>query len=271
MNTSLDSRDEDFYLSDLARRGIRYWWIVILLMVLGGVTGSLISFLRHPVYESTGVITTVIDFAYAGRLSDYEEDHLVTAIGDIIQSDTVLNEVDKESIKQGLTSAPEEVLSHLAAFRQGYRWELSSRYDDPITAQAVNRIWMQAALHSLEQLRLDSITAIAELNNQAGIENCFQQAVILDPSSPFCSVEEINQLRSQIDQLDTSLSDRSLLTRLLASRISFQVVKEPDLPSKPAYLGRNLAALAGAGIGLLAALILFLSGTLRVENHGSSQ
>ena len=88
-----DARIDDIDLSGVVNRAVKYWWVVALLMIVGGITGLLVSVIAKPVYESNSVISSVIDFAYSGRMTDYEEDYLLTAIGDIIVSDAVMTQV----------------------------------------------------------------------------------------------------------------------------------------------------------------------------------
>jgi len=72
MTAQSNNRDDDVVLADVFSQAVRYWWLVIILIIVGGVGGLLVSLLGKPLYESTSHITTVIDFAYAGRLTDYE-------------------------------------------------------------------------------------------------------------------------------------------------------------------------------------------------------
>jgi len=222
--------------------------------------GLLISEFKKPVYESSSAITTVIDFAYSGKLKIDEEDHLILAVGDVIQSDEVMNSVITEALNAGLVSSAEEIRSSLSASRQGFRWELSSRFVDPNTAREVNQIWLDESVHELEKFRQNSLIALAEFNAQAGVENCFQQAVVVDPVSAYCSPSEFQAVREQISALESGSLEKSLLSRLLASRISFEVTSEPEQPSEPVHLGRNISTIAGVVLGLLVAIALIMIG-----------
>ena len=264
-----DPQIDDFFLSGVVNRAVNYWWLIVLLMIIGGVTGALVSLLEKPVYESEAVITTVIDFAYSGRMTDYEEDYLLTAVGDIIQSDGVMDQVIDTATKELLTADEKALQTGLTASRQGFRWALSSRFSDPQVAQAVNRLWLNAAMQQLQAFRSDSLAALIEINAQVGIESCFEQAVVLEPVTPFCSAEEMDALRQELENLANGSLKADLLTRLIASRVSFEVTSEPNLPSQPVHLGRNISTLAGAMIGLLLALIVLVAGFPRVKDPGT--
>ena len=260
MAVQSNGRDDDVVLADVFSRAVRYWWLVTILIITGGIAGWLVSLLQKPLYESTSQITTVIDYAYAGRLTDYEEDHLLSAIGDIITSDGVLNNTAAAAEKDGLVAARDKALAGLTASRQGYRWELNSRFNDPQTAQRLNQIWLAASAEALEQFRQDSITALMQFKAQAEVEACFQQAVHLEPVSPYCTIEEMRRLLAEVEGSAEVSDGNQMLSRLLASRISYQVTREASLPTHPVHYGVNTAVLAGALIGLLAAIILFVMG-----------
>jgi len=266
-----DARIEDFNLSGVVNRAVKYWWVVALLMIVGGITGLLVSVIAKPVYESNSVISTVIDFAYSGRMTDYEEDYLLTVIGDIVLSDAVMTQVVEAASNDNLAVEEKTLLAGLTASRQGFRWALSSRYSDAQVAQEVNRLWLKAAMNELQAFRSDSLAALAEFHAQVGIENCFEQSVVLDPATPYCSAQDMDLLQRQLENLADGSLRADLLTRLLASRVSFEVTGEPDLPSRPVHLGRNISTLAGAMVGMLLALIVLITGFPFLKDPGTKQ
>lgn len=266
MDSLEDQSSDDFLAANFISRMIHSWWVILIFIGTGGVVGCLVSYLLKPVYESNAEITTVIDFAYAGRLTDYEEDHLLNDIGDIILSDDVIHNVADHAISAGWVVSTQELRQKLTATRQGYRWVLSTHLPDPETAQLLNQLWLESSVDALSTIRADSFRAIAELNAQAGIESCFEQAVVIDPVSPYCDVTNMHEIQKQLAALNLQESNPALLSRVLLSRISFQVTRESTLPASPIRLHRNLTTLAGCISGLLAVLILFISG-FPVHSH----
>ena len=254
------AHNDDFVMADVFTRALRYWWLVFVLMFAGGLVGFLASSIQKPLYESTAHITTVIDYAYAGRLTDYEEDHLLSAIGDIITSDEVLRKTSTAIVEQGLASGADEARAGLSAVRQGFRWQLTSQYYDPLIAQSINQVWLSASMDALEELRLESLVALTKLSAQAEVEACFQQAVNLEPVSPYCTIEEMRSLLADLEGTANIAASDSMLSMLLASRISYQVTQNASLPEKPVRFATNISVLAGAVIGLILALTFFILG-----------
>lgn len=247
---------------------MHWWWLVVLLIIAGGVLGWLVTRVQKPLYESTSVITTAINFAYSGKLDDYEEDMLVTAVGDVISSTKVFTSVVEDAASAGIDLDEATLLNGLTKSRQGFRWELSSRFHDPYLAQQINRIWLAAAMEGLEELRLTGIQGLDELAYQHAIESCFSQAVVVEPSSTYCDAENLQQLHADIADGTKNEADETLLTKLLISRLSFEVTQDPGFSQEPVRLRTNLTTLAGCAAGLTAAIILFLLGYSKNRQQG---
>ncbi len=258
----------DFYPHNLMRHMMRWWWVVMIFAITGGLTGFLISHVQKPVYESNSVITTTIDYAYAGRLNDYMVDHLITAIGDVIDSSQVIDKVLEEADSAGIDLDEEVIKDGLTKSRQGYRWVLSSRYQDPKLAVQINQLWMSTAVDALEELRLSSFQALDNLTYQHAVESCFSQAVILEPSSAYCTVENFQQLQLDVKEYYHNGSSQSLVNQIQISKISFQVTQTPSIPDEPVLHNTNLATVAGCAAGLILALFFFLSGNPRISMQG---
>ena len=85
--------ESDFVPSMLITKALKKWWVIAALMILGGLAGMLVTRIHKPVFQSQAVITTAVDYAYAGRLEDYELDHLILTVGDVIDSTQVKQQV----------------------------------------------------------------------------------------------------------------------------------------------------------------------------------
>lgn len=260
MNVENNARDDDVVLADGFQRAVHYWWLTAIFVITGGLLGLVVSMLAKPVYESTSHITTVIEYATSGRLTDYEEDHLLTAVGDIISSDAVLILTAAEAVQAGIVPSEEVGLQSLIASRQGYRWVLLTRLSSPADAMQLNQIWLENSTEALDEFRRDSILALAQIQAQAEVEACFQQSVSLEPVSPYCTIEEMQSLLANLQSADVEPASGSLRARLLAARLSYQVTAEPSLPMEPVHYHRATTVLAGAALGLIVVVGLFLFG-----------
>lgn len=257
----------DLVLSSTLQKLIHWWWVVAIFIIAGGLAGLLFSQVRQPLYESTAVITTAIDFAYAGRLTDYEEDHLITAVGDVIKSSDVMDEVIRKLTSEGITIQKDGLSDALALSRQGYRWELSSRFTDAVKAQKINQAWLGSAMIALEEMQLNSTRGLQEYLLQQSMETCFSQAVVLDPVSGYCSALELDELTKSIGNNSTEEGE-SLINSLHMSGLSFRVTQSPEVASKPVRLQANSLALSGALTGLILAVLFFQLGFPKTKKQG---
>lgn len=245
---------EDVIPSEILKRVVRWWWLVILLMIAGGAVGILAVRLQHPVYESQASITTSIDFAYAGRIDEAQEDSLISVIGDEINSTAVMDVVKKNAADKGISVTDEMIKERFTKSRQGYRWELTVRDSDPKTAQTLTQIWVDAADEALAVFHARSQEILAMRSAQLALQTCFSQSVVVDPASAYCSTENLATLRDVLAQTSSSEKLSNLEDAILLSSVSTVVTDDAYLPGSPVLLKQNLSTLAGSLCGLLVGL-----------------
>jgi hypothetical protein len=254
MNTQGNSND--LRLSETLHRLMRYWWLVAAAIVVGGVIGSLFPFLRTPLYESTSVISTSIDFAYAGKLSELEEDQMIVAVGNLIGSTEVMTAVEEQAAQSGIMLADGDIAEHISLSRQGYQWELSTLAETPAEAQKLNAIWLSIAEQTLLEERTASLEVLRQLTAGESLEACFSQSAAVEPAVSVCDLEDFQSLLEEIPV--TNPQQENLRRGFLLSRITTRVTRDPSFPSQPVLFNRNLTTLAGGFIGLIVALAFFL-------------
>jgi hypothetical protein len=252
----MEKMDSDLIPSELIKKASRKWWVFAALMILGGLAGMLFTRIQKPVYQSQAVITIAIDYAYTGRLEDYELDHLIMAVGDLIDSTTVRRQVLVESQLQGIR---EETLARdLTAIRKGNAWILSVRASDPESARVLAETWANTAMAVLFKMNQQ---ALADFHNQVAmlsIEKCFSESVVVDSPVAGCSADDIDKLKSFLS--GDSDTTNSLRNSVLLSNLSFEITTTPVKPASPLLFRQNLNVGAGAFIGLIVALAWFFLG-----------
>jgi hypothetical protein len=251
---------DDVIPSDLLKRLIRWWWLMLLCMIAGGAAGILVVKLQKPVYESQASITTSIDFAYAGRINEAQQDSLISAIGDIIDSSSVMSVVKQKAEEAGISLSDQQIKDRFTKSRQGYRWELTVRANDAQIAQSLTQIWVESADEALAQMHIKSQETLAMRSAQLALQNCFSQSVVVDPAASYCSTENLTTIRDVLDETSTSKKLSTLPDAILLSTISTQITDDAYLPTHPVLLNRNLTTLAGSFCGLLIGLGFLLVG-----------
>ena len=244
--------ESDFVPSTLIKKVVKKWWVFAALMILGGLAGMLVTRIHKPVYQSQAVITTAVDYAYAGRLEDYELDHLILTVGDIIDSSQVKQKVFTQAQQEFPGISEKTFFENLTPIRKGYDWILSVRNSDAATAQKIAQWWAAEAMDSLQAM---SQAAREDFHQQAAmlsIESCFSQSIVTENAVSGCSPEDLATLRTFLAE-DTYTAE-SLRDSILLSNLSFEVTTEPQLPTSPILFRQNLNVAAGALIGLIIGL-----------------
>ncbi|KAF0110965.1 MAG: hypothetical protein FD147_1271 [Chloroflexi bacterium] len=246
--------NDDFVPSEILKRSIKWWWLLAILMICGGLIGMLVTRLHKPVYESKATITISIDYAYAGRLTDVEEDQLISTIGDVIDSTAVINQVISGAAEKNITLSTDDIKSWFAKARQGYRWELSVRDIKPVNAQTLNQLWVDSSMEELSRLRERSLDSLHYHTAQLALEKCFSQTVVLDPVSAACSLDQISKIQKVFEQIGGDANSMSLPDSILLSKVSVQVTNEADLPANPVLFKQNINMFIGVVFGLILSL-----------------
>lgn len=245
---------------------MKYWWVVLVLMILGGGLGLFITSLRPPIYESSATISTAIDYAFLSRLDDWEEDQIFQSVGDIIVSSAVLDQVKTQAAAAGNTLTQAEIAANFSADRQDTRWVLRVRNTDPQLAQQWAKIWSEEAITALSNLRKNAVTSVAVQTSLNSLVNCLQDKVVADASSALCPDKDPEEVKSEISALANDPDLKPVWNSLALSHTSFELTGQANLPSSPVLSGRNISVLAGALIGLLLGVILVNSGLLNKKN-----
>ena len=250
--------ESDFVPSILIAKAIKKWWVIAALMIMGGLVGMLVTRIHKPVFQSQAVITTAVDYAYAGRLEDYELDHLILTVGDVIASTQVKQQVITQALQEIPDTSEKAILEYLTPIRKGYDWILSVRTSEADSAQKIARWWADAAMGSLQKMSQNALDDFHQQTAMLSIESCFSQSVIAETAVSGCTTEDLETLKTYLTvNADTA---ESLRDSILLSNLSFEITTEPELPSSPILFRQNLNVAAGALIGLIIGLGWFFRG-----------
>ncbi len=241
---------------------MKFWWVVVALMILGGGVGLFITRLQPPIYESSATISTAIDYAFLSRLDDWEEDQIFQSVGDIIVSTSVLDKVLENAAVDGTPLSQAEIAANFSADRQDTRWVIRVRNADPKLAQKWAQLWSQEAISALSNLRKNAVVSVTVQSSLNSLVNCLQDKVVADASSALCPNEDPIQLKAQIATLANDPDLKQVWNSLALLHTSFELTNDANLPSAPVLFGRNISVLAGALIGLLLGVVLVNSGLL---------
>lgn len=252
--------NNDLRTTELFSRIVRFWWILVGLMVLTGLAGLLISHFFPPLYESESVITSTLDYSQLGRMDDWKEDQVYKAIGDIIGSSEVISKAVDQAKLEGLDITLDEFEEKKSLDRQDTRWVMRIRDNSPEIAQKLNQYWATAAMNALAEMNTKNETAFFYHQYINSLTDCFEESVMVDPSSVECNSKNLNEIREEMAAAVEYTSGINYSASLTFTHTSFELTTKSTLPKSPVLYAQGGMVIAGAFIGLCLGLLFFLSG-----------
>jgi hypothetical protein len=229
---------------DTLENAFRAWWLVVALMILGGLFGLLLSRLRAPLYEATAVISISIDYARSGDLEDYEADYVIGIAGDVIASSDVYAAVAAQA---GLDS--DQLKLNLFIERSYHTWTLRARHSSPEQAAMLANLWADQAMSELSAALEQSLLADRYARLVEQLQACLAQP---EPAAALC--RDVDQVRQQIAEVTAGESNARVLSRGIPAYTLFTLSRRAALPTRPVVFGQGQMVFSGALIGLLLAI-----------------
>jgi hypothetical protein len=264
-----ESSPDTFSPRDTVQTISRFWWIIVLFMVLGASLGLLFHRLQNPVYEARAVLSTSINYARTGAMTDVEEDNAVGMVGDLIQSPAVRAKVLQAAKTQGISLSEDEFISNAFADRTGADWTLRVRSRSPQVAAALANLWVDQAYQALGDAVEHAIVADQLERYQDSLVTCLGQSTAVEPVQAVCQGQEIDTLHQDLQDTSRKIKAEVMASQGVLSALTFALSARAQVPTKPVLFGQNNVALAGSLIGLILAIWTVSSGWLdRRSRHG---
>jgi uncharacterized protein involved in exopolysaccharide biosynthesis len=258
-------KNQEFSLYESMERALARWWMMVILMIIGGSAGWIFHLFYPPVYEAKAVITINMDFEKR-QLTQYEEDSAFSAAGAIITSSDVKNLVIAEAQVNGYSINLTRIQEQFYLEGKQSVWELRVRDHDPKVAAELTNIWAEKATDALN-LALNHALQAEQLQVQIdGLENC------LAGTPGQVAATQLNCKGFSQEQIQVMLQDRTgeLVQEKSTSLgiipiMAFGLTESASVPEKPAIYGQASLVMAGAFIGLVVSL--WGINTLKVSHH----
>jgi hypothetical protein len=242
---------------------LRYWWIVALAMILGGLLGWSIGRISTPVYEARAEYHVLVDdeallvelhktnpeaeLTYADRAP------YLTPVSEVFYSTKVRAAVQEQALAAGLDFP-------LDGFRNGQLtldnrrsdWMVIVRHSDSETAAQLANLWVAVADGFLRNAREQSVLAASLKLHLNLLSRCFENSNLSDGNrcagTSFSSPDEMEMQYQERDRLyQAALSASEGVSTL----VSFEPGKAAEAPLRPIYYNTGLLMLVGSLLGLI--------------------
>jgi hypothetical protein len=257
--------NQEFSLYDSVERVLTRWWIVVALMVVGGLVGLGFHLILPPVYEARAVITINLDFAKR-ELTQFEEDTAFNAASAIITSPSVMNLVIADAQVKGYSITPSQFLRDFYLEGRQSVWELRVRDRDPNAASALTNIWAKESTDALNGALAHALQADQILAQVAGLENCLV-GVTPQVGAPQLDCKGLSQdmLQAMLNDQNAALVKEKDSSLGIISIMTIALTGLAGVPETPVLYGQAGLVLAGVFIGLLVSL--WVVNSLKVSRH----
>lgn len=263
--------DTEFIPFISMKRILWRWWVVVVMAVLGGILGWVFHFFHPPVFEATTVLAASMDFT--GReLTQYEQDFAFNAVGALIDSSAVKDQIIAEMSANG-TSIEQAHLEQMM-FLEGKQsvWELHIRDQDSRAAAELANTWAHVANDVLntalehamqaDQIQVQMKLLGACLPFTPGMAGYPE---LPPPVSKDCGRYSLMEIQTAMQSWTNELVQEKKQALGILPIFEFAITGYASIPEKPVLSNQSSLTLAGALIGFV--ISLWVAGSARVRRR----
>lgn len=242
--------------SDSLDHLLRYWWIIALCMILGGLAGWLISRLQPPVYDARAVLFLDVDPEIQAELNSFEQDQIILGSASIALSSRVLEQVAFQAGEQGIPIDVTTLNESLTLERRLTNWTLSIRHRDPESAAALANLWIEETFKVLQEAHGHALALEAQRTYQMGLESCITGGTEEFGQANFCAGMDLAEIQSELEKAIARIEVETVSSMGIFPDLKYDLARRANVPQEPQRGSTNSLVLAGALIGFVAGILL---------------
>jgi hypothetical protein len=208
------------------------------------------------VYEAGFSILTGIDQATVGELTQFEEDTMMQAVGEILYAPSTMQKVAQEAGKNGIAVDAAGLSASSSLERKLSTWQVRVRNRDPKTAEKLAGIWLDIGYADLSRAYAHAILADGLARYLDSLESCLAHAVTSEPSGGLCGFRGLAEVEAEMSKTGARLAQERLSSRGLSSGLLVDQAEKDAFPARAVNFNSNQMVLAGGLIGLIAGVFI---------------
>jgi hypothetical protein len=232
------------------------WWLVVALILAGGLFGYAFQFVQPPIYEAAASFVVTINFTETGNLTQFEEDHAVGAAGNLMLSIVVIDQVLLDVQALGLDLDEADLREIFFLERRQERWDLIVRHRDPETAAALANIWAERSHEALVQAYGHARQAHYYQYYLNGLKGCLGAETFAPQAPTLCSELTIAEIQERIEVLEPMFDHEMWASRAIIPSLLIELSQKASVPEAPVSHRTNLLVLSGSLLGFIAGVFL---------------
>jgi hypothetical protein len=255
--------DKDISPSESLERVLRYWWVITLAMMVGGMVGWLIGHYSSPVYEArAGYRVTLDDDAVLTELHKTKPDAELTydirapylaPIALLFYTPEVRAAVQEQAIAAGLNFPKDGFRTgELFLDQHGNEWTAVVRHKDPDTAAQLANLWITIADEQLRTAHEQAVLAASLKLKIDVIAKCFNNAGLSEANQcAATSFASLDDMQTSYGDLARQYQDALTASDGISTMVNFQPGTRATPPARPIYYNIGSLMLIGSLIGLI--------------------
>lgn len=246
----------DYAPTELLQASLQKWWLVTLLVLIGGLAGWLLFLIRPPYYEARASLLVTVDFTSTGALTQFEEDSMMDAVGDVLRANDVIQGAVSRANQQGIAIVLQDFKRIAFAERRLGTWEMRVQHPSPEVAMQLANLWLEEGDKALTSAYQHAVAA-ERLQRYAGsLESCLARSVVAEPVSTGCAPAERAQVQKEIQQVASTLAAERKASRGILAATLLGSGEASPLPDRPVETGRGGYMLIGSLLGFLGGFLV---------------
>lgn len=254
---------EDISPRDSLEHALRYWWVIAMAMMIGGIVGWSIARFSAPVYEARAGYRITLDdeavLAQAQKTNPQAEltyelrAPYLTPVALVFYVPEVRDAVEKQALADGL-AFPEDGFRNgqLALDQRRSDWTIIVRHSDSETAAKLANLWISTADEYLQEARKQAALAESIKIHLAVLSRCFLDSSLADGNQcAGTSFSNIAEFQVQYQELDRQYQNALSASEGISTLVSFEPGVVAQAPIRPVYYNTGLLMLAGSLLGLI--------------------
>lgn len=254
---------EDISPRDSLEHVLRYWWVIALAMILGGLLGWVISRFSPPVYEARAEYrVTLDDDTLLAELHETKPEAELTydirapylaPVALAFYSPAVRSAVEGQARSQGLDFPVDGFINgQLILDQRRSDWTVIVRHEDGETAAKLANLWIAIADGQLQMAHAQAALAESLKLQMSLISQCFLSVDLVEGNQcAGTSFSDPAEMQAQYQELDRQYQDAFSASEGVSMLVRFEPGAVAIPPIRPVYYNTGWLILAGCLLGLI--------------------
>lgn len=258
----------EFSPSEILERTLHFWWILVVLAVMGGGAGWIFSKLNPPVYEATATFDVSLDEQQLVKdglitpdklpLDFSSQNDYLSPLVDMFSAPNLQTRFIMDIQSQGINIKTKDFTSAVYNLdRRGFTWFITVRSTNPATATKLANIWLIDTNSFLLEAKAHTAQSLSLGYQRDSVQKCFFELDFTKANQcAGTTFKNAADLNAYLQNMQEQISAEQQAGKGIYPAVGFVVASLAVSPSSPILYSRSLVILAGCLLGLLVGVLV---------------